>query len=51
MLRALETSHSNGDREDVRILPTPGRSSVTSSGSVAGTAAPAGYAPVTTGAS
>lgn len=31
------------------ILPTPGRSSVTSSGSVA--AATSGYAPVTTGAS
>ncbi|HEX2706574.1 MAG TPA: hypothetical protein VHM66_01025 [Solirubrobacterales bacterium] len=33
------------------ILPTPGRSSVTSSGAVAGTVSSSGYAPVTTGAS
>ena len=33
------------------IIPTPGRSSVTSSGSVAGAVSPAGYAPVTTAAS
>jgi hypothetical protein len=33
------------------ILPTPGRSSVTSSGAVAGTVSSSGYAPVTTSAS
>lgn len=33
------------------ILPTPGRSSVTSSGAVAGSVSSSGYAPVTTSAS
>jgi hypothetical protein len=33
------------------IIPTPGRSSVSSSGSVAGSFSSPGYAPVTTGAS
>jgi hypothetical protein len=33
------------------IVPTPGRSSVTSSGQVASSAPSPGYAPVTTGAS
>lgn len=33
------------------IVPTPGRSSVSSSGSVAGSLSSSGYAPVTTGAS
>jgi hypothetical protein len=33
------------------IVPTPGRTSVSSSGSVAGETASAGYAPVTTSAS
>jgi hypothetical protein len=33
------------------IVPTPGRSSVSSSGSVAGSFSSSGYAPVTTGAS
>jgi hypothetical protein len=33
------------------VLPTPGRNSVSASGSVTGESASAGYAPVTTGAS
>ena len=33
------------------IVPTPGRSTVTSSGAVAGSYSSSGYAPVTTGAS
>lgn len=33
------------------IVPTPGRSSVSGSGSVAGSLSSSGYAPVTTGAS